>query len=172
MPGTPFDSNKETGEIVWGIRVPTVLKRDWMSLAGIIGVPANRLVAFVLEDWFKKNVAVFREKEGRYALSQLILRQDQSASGRVLPKNASQPFDENNEADSFKTNMSIRGVTLDTRLRLKVMAIGKGVPIYRLLDEIVDKAWQKEKDKIPERPISSRRISKEAGKILRKLAGS
>ena len=172
MPGTPFDSNKETGEIVWGIRVPTVLKRDWMSLAGIIGVPANRLVAFVLEDWFKKNVAVLREKEGRYRLSQLVLCQDQSVSDRVVLKNASQPFDENNEADSFKTNMSIRGVTLDTRLRLKVMAIGKGVPIYRLLDEIVDKAWQKEKDKIPERPISSSRISKEVSKILRKLAGS
>ena len=172
MPSTPFDSNKETGEIVWGIRVPTVLKRDWMSLAGIIGVPANRLVAFVLEDWFKKNVAVFREKEGGYRLSQLVLRQDQSASRKVIPKSASQPFDENNEANSFKTNMSIRGVTLDTRLRLKVMAISKGVPIYRLLDEIVDKAWQKEKDKIPERPISSRRISKEVSNILRKLAGS
>jgi len=143
-----------------------------MSLAGIIRVPANRLVAFVLEDWFKKNVAIFREKEGRYALSQLILRQDQSASRKAVPKNTSQPFDENNEADSFKTNMSIRGVTPDTRLKLKVMAIGKGVPIYRLLDEIVDKAWQKEKDKIPGRPISSRRISKEVSKILRKLARS
>lgn len=172
MSNAPFDSNKETGEIVWGIRVPTVLKRKWMSLAGIIGVPANRLVAFVLEDWFRKNVAVLREKEGRYRLSQLILRQDQNASGKVVPKNASQPFDENNEAVSFKTNMSIRGVTLDTRLKLKVMAMGKGVPIYRLLDEIVDKAWQKEKDKIPERPISSRRMSKEVSKILRKLAGS
>lgn len=172
MSSTPFDSNKETGEIVWGIRVPTMLKRNWMSLAGIIRVPANRLVAFVLEDWFKKNVAIFREKEGRYALSQLILRQDQSASRKAVPKNTSQPFDENNEADSFKTNMSIRGVTPDTRLKLKVMAIGKGIPIYRLLDEIVDKAWQKEKDKIPERPISSRRISKEVSKILRKLAGS
>jgi len=68
--------------------------------------------------------------------------------------------------------MSIRGVTPDTRLKLKVMAIGKSVPIYRLLDEIVDKAWQKEKDKIPKRPISSRRISKEVIRILRKLAGS
>lgn len=66
MSSAPFDSNKEIGEIVWGMRVPTVLKRHWMSLAGIIGVPANRLVAFVLEDWFKKNVEVFREKEGRY----------------------------------------------------------------------------------------------------------
>lgn len=172
MSSAPFDSNKETGEIVWGIRVPTVLKRNWMSLAGIIGVPVNRLVAFVLEDWFKKNVEVFREKEGRYRLSHLILRQDQSASRKGAPKNASQPFEESDETEHLKTNMSIRGVTPDTRLKLKVMAIGKSVPIYRLLDEIVDKAWQKEKDKIPKRPISSRRISKEVIRILRKLAGS
>ena len=147
----PFDPNKETaGEIVWGIRVQRTLKRHWMSLAGIIGVPANRLVAYVLEDWFKKNIELFSEKEGRYRLSQLILRQDQSASRKVVPKNAGQPFDESDETGHLKINMSIRGVRSDTRLRLKVMAMGKGIPIYRLLDEIVDEAWQKEGDKIPQ----------------------
>ena len=169
----PFDPNKETaGEIVWGIRVQRTLKRQWMSLAGIIGVPASRLVAYVLEDWFKKSIELFSEKEGRYRLSQLVLRQDQSAIRKIVPDIASEPSDESYETVHLKINMSIRGVSSDTRLRLKVMAMGKGIPIYRLLDEIVDEAWQKEGDKIPKRHISSRSIGKEVSKILRKLAGS
>jgi len=169
----PFDPNKETaGEIVWGIRVQKTLKRQWMSLAGIIGVSASRLVAYVLEDWFKKNIELFSEKEGRYRLSQLVLRQDQNAIRKIVPDIASELSDESYETVHLKINMSIRGVSSDTRLRLKVMAMGKGIPIYRLLDEIVDEAWQKEGDKIPKRHISSRSIGKEVSKILRKLAGS
>jgi hypothetical protein len=34
--------------------------------------------------------------------------------------------------------MNIRGMTLDRRLKLKVVAISKGILIYRLLGEIED----------------------------------
>jgi hypothetical protein len=105
-------------------------------------------------------------------VSHLILHEGQVVTSKVLTKIASQPFGKTDGTEHLRINMSVRGVTLDTRLKLKIMAVSKGVPIYRLLDEIVDKAWQKEKDKTPEQPVSSRRISKGVGRILKKLAGA
>jgi len=172
MSSTPFHSNKETGEIVWGIRVPTMLKRNWMSLAGIIRVPVSWPVLFVLDDWLKTNAAVFKSEKGRQALSQLILQQNQSDGIEVLPKTTDESLGEMEEADNLRTDMSIKGVTIEARLKLKVMAIDKGLSIGRLLGEMVNKVWQEEGDRIQQRHISSRRLGKEFSKMLRTLLNS
>ena len=99
-----FNPDKEKDQIVWGIRVQTIVKRNWMLLARVINVPVSRLVAFVLQDWMEKNGALLKEKEGRYRLSQMIFRKDKSISHKAPSKITNQPSDERDEENDGESD--------------------------------------------------------------------
>jgi len=70
------------------------------------------------------------------------------------------------ERSNLRTQMCFRGISIDTSLRLKVMAINRGIPLYQLLDELVDKAWKKQQDTPASAGVSGK-IRKEVRKLLK-----
>lgn len=58
--------------IVWGIRAPKSVKTRWLMLAALMGVPANRLILFVLQDWVQQNSELLLDRQARYALADHI----------------------------------------------------------------------------------------------------
>ncbi len=64
----------------------------------------------------------------------------------------------------MRTQVNFKGIDVETKLRLKVMAASKGVPLYQLLDEIVQKAWEKGQNRLGT-PRISRKSRKEVGPI-------
>ena len=66
----------------------------------------------------------------------------------------------------LRTQMDFKGINIETKLKLKIMAANRGVPLYQLLDEIVEQAFKKEKH-TPARPGISGKIRKEVRKLLK-----
>jgi len=67
----------------------------------------------------------------------------------------------------LRTQMDFKGINIETKLKLKIMAANRGIPLYQLLDKMVDEAFEKEGD-MPLRPGLSSKIAKE----VRRLQGS
>jgi hypothetical protein len=66
----------------------------------------------------------------------------------------------------LRTQMDFKGINIETRAKLKLMAADRGIFLYRLLDEIVEEAFKKEQNNLV-KPGVARKILKEAGKLLR-----
>jgi len=47
----------------------------------------------------------------------------------------------------MRTSMYIRGMDIETKMRLKMMAANKGIPIHKLVDLLVEDYWKKKKIK-------------------------
>ena len=54
--------------IIWGIRVPKSVKERWLMLAGLMGIPTNRLIMFILQDWTQRNSELLLDGEARNKL--------------------------------------------------------------------------------------------------------
>jgi len=66
----------------------------------------------------------------------------------------------------LRTLMDFKGINIETKLKLKIMAANRGVPLYQLLDEIVEQAFKKEQH-TPARPGISGKIRKKVRKLLK-----
>ncbi len=58
--------------IIWGIRVPEKVKVRWLMLAAIMGIPVNRLVTYVLQDWVQHNADILTDADARHKLAERI----------------------------------------------------------------------------------------------------
>lgn len=67
---------------------------------------------------------------------------------------------------TLRTQMDFKGINIETKLKLKIMAANRGVPLYQLLDEIVEQAFKKEQH-TPARPGISGKIRKKVRKLLK-----
>jgi hypothetical protein len=61
--------------------------------------------------------------------------------------------------------MDFRGIKIETRAKLKLMAANRGIPLYQLLDEIVEEAFKKEQYTLA-RPGVARKFLKTVRKLL------
>ena len=59
-------------DIVWGIRVPESVRSRWTKSAKTMGIPTNRLVLFVLENWSLQYGASLRDPNKRRKLADYI----------------------------------------------------------------------------------------------------
>ena len=66
----------------------------------------------------------------------------------------------------LRTQMDFKGINVETRAKLKLMAAKRGIPLYQLLDEIVEEAFKKEQYTLV-RPGVARKILKEGPKVAR-----
>ena len=62
--------------------------------------------------------------------------------------------------------MNFKGINVETKLRLKAMALLRGIPLYQLLDEMVERAWEEEQD-TPAAKAISHKLRKEIRKTLK-----
>jgi hypothetical protein len=58
--------------IIWGLRVPKGVKERWFKMAGLMGIPTNRLVLFVLKDWAQQNSEQLIDDAARNKLADRI----------------------------------------------------------------------------------------------------
>jgi len=58
--------------VVWGVRAPETAKIRWLTLAALMGIPANRLVLFALQDWVRQNGDTLLDSEARNKLADRI----------------------------------------------------------------------------------------------------
>ena len=65
----------------------------------------------------------------------------------------------------LRTQMDFKGINIETRAKLKLMAANRGIPLYQLLDEIVEEAFKKEEHTLV-RPGVAHRFLKTVRKLL------
>ena len=91
-----------------------------------------------------------------------ILGNELSGEPTVLPRE--QVIDDD-EFTTLITTWSIRGISIETRARVKAMARNRRITIPRLIDEMVLKEWKEQKyQKI--RPGLSRKLRSDLEKVL------
>jgi hypothetical protein len=66
----------------------------------------------------------------------------------------------------LRTQMDFKGINIETRAKLKLMAANKGIPLYQLLDEMVEEAFKKEGYTLA-RPGVAHKFLKEVVRLLR-----
>ena len=66
----------------------------------------------------------------------------------------------------LRTQMDFKGINIETRAKLKLMAANRGIFVYQLLDEIVEEAFKKEGYTLV-RPGVAGKIRKEVRKLLK-----
>ena len=65
----------------------------------------------------------------------------------------------------LRTQMDFKGITVETRVKLKLMAANRGIHLYQLLDQLVEEAFEKEQNQIAGPGVAAR-IRKEIRRIL------
>jgi hypothetical protein len=159
-------NNLSKATVIWGVRINSVWKRRWQNLALILGVPAGRLITYVLLQWIENNPGILRDAATRRKLGQLLEQQDLE-----LPLSLSlnsREDDEDSVMEKTRVNISIRGVRALTQLHLKALAIGTNQPIYRLVDAMVARAWQEIGD-CPMPEEKAPRIKQATRKLFNKM---
>lgn len=66
----------------------------------------------------------------------------------------------------LRTQMDFKGINIETRAKLKLMAANRGIPLCQLLDEIVEEAFKKEGDTLA-KPGVARKFFKDMAELLR-----
>ena len=66
----------------------------------------------------------------------------------------------------LRTQIDVKGINVETKAKMKLMAANRGIFVYQLLDEIVDEAFEKEGYTLV-RPGVARKILKEVRKLLK-----
>lgn len=66
----------------------------------------------------------------------------------------------------LRTQMDFKGIGIETRAKVKLMAANRGIPLYQLLDEIVEEAFKKEQYTLVRSGVAGK-ILKEVRKLLK-----
>jgi hypothetical protein len=67
-----FFKKERSQSIVWGLRMPIEVRSRWKVISGLMGVPCNRLILFILKDWANKNQNLLLSEELRARLASII----------------------------------------------------------------------------------------------------
>jgi|APSaa5957512622_1039677.scaffolds.fasta_scaffold271941_1 hypothetical protein len=59
--------------IIWGLRVPQSARKKWQLQANLMGIPANRLILYILQDWVRQNAELLVDEQARSALAGRIV---------------------------------------------------------------------------------------------------
>lgn len=129
-------SNAGLSHGVWGLRISQRIQAKWRSLAVLVNVPVSWLIEYVLEEWLADNTEVFGES-GRGKFRKAIVESHQGDDNPAAPFGIS-----NEDLANLRTNLSIRNVGMETRLKLKIMAASEGTTMNRLLDDMTRAKWQ------------------------------
>ena len=70
-----------------------------------------------------------------------------------------------NSGNRLRAQMDFKAIKMETRAKLKLMAANRAIPLYRLLDELVDEAFKKEEHTLV-RPGVAHRFLKTVRKLL------
>jgi hypothetical protein len=152
---------------VWGIRIAPRLKEQCQLASVLLRIPNYLLVSFILESWLGSNGTLLLSTRGREELARRVadyldleIDSPPEVGGRTTAA-------ETDDILRIRDTWSVRGVSAETIARIHVMALGRGVPIYQLMDQIVAREWGEMGDE-PIQPGVSRRISKKVSHILQR----
>ena len=150
---------------VWGIRIDPRLKTSCQLASAILRIPDNLLVSFILYSWLKDSRTLFQTKESRGEMVRRITAycDQQAYNSPVVEKRIK--ANETDDLLSIRDIWSVRGVSIETVMRIHVMALGRGVSIYRLIDYVISKEWEKQGNQ-PVRPGASSKIKKKVSAII------
>lgn len=76
------------------------------------------------------------------------------------------PNNPNNEVQKMRVNVWLQGIDAETKVRMKVLAAAKGIPLYKLIDELIEEAWEREGDMAATKSVR-RKARKEVRKLLK-----
>ncbi len=160
---------KEDGRnrVVWGIRVDRGIKKRCDQVAALAGVPVGLLVSFIFDCWFYEHIDLLKSEETIKGVAKQVQVYNRRLNRRRSRTNVRLHLTDD-EIVNLGTRWSIRGISIETRVRIKAMALNRGIPVYRMIDEIVSKEWEREGNK-PGRPRISRRLGKEVRRLLYNL---
>lgn len=129
---------------VWGFRVDSIIIRSCRLAAAMMGVPVGQLVSFIIKCWFDENISLLGNAKAMKELGK-ILKGEQSLNKRntrLQGRAAAQSPGEDDLAN-LKTKWSMRGISIETILRIKLMAFNKGMPIGKFIDVMAAREWEK-----------------------------
>jgi hypothetical protein len=151
---------------VWGIRVDKSLSDVYQAAAAVFRVPDYVLVSFALTRWLEDNLILLTTKAGSKIMSQTIgeyRRRHTKESPRAMSKAMDSGTD---DLTDIREMWSVRGVRMETILRVRILAEHRGIRISRLMDEMVEREWEVAGDEAA-KPGESSRISKRVVAALR-----
>jgi hypothetical protein len=150
---------------VWGIRIAPRLKEQCQLAAVLLRIPNYLLVSFILESWLGDNRTLLLSTRGREELARRVADHLEIEIDKPSEVEGRTTAAETDDILKIRETWAVRGVSAETVARIHVMALGRGVPIYQLMDQIVAREWGEMGDE-PTRPGVSGKIKKRVSRIM------
>jgi hypothetical protein len=158
--------------IIWGLHVTPEQKKRWKFLAMLRRTPVSYLINGILNDWWTLHEEQILEKADPYKVREMLSQISGKDFGPSAPAINYILDPDLAFLEGTRMDLSVRGVSAQTRLCLKTLSVHTGKPIYQLLDEMVARAWNEQSDQTVSREGNSRGLRKTLKKILQKYAQS
>ncbi len=153
------------GGHVWGLRVDKRVSNGCGKVAAFIGVPIGMFVSYMFISWLNANDHSLQDQESVRELARRIRAVDEGLRG-IHPmhhKKRSAIADE--EMINLALPWSLRGIDLQTRLRIKALARNDQTTMSQLINTMVSREWKERGDEMAG-PNLSRAFGKDVRKIL------
>jgi hypothetical protein len=151
----PFERLKERsrekklhGGHVWGLRVDKRVSNGCGKVAAFIGVPIGMFGSYMFISWLNANDHILHDQESVSELARRIRAVDEGLRG-IHPmhhKKRSAIADE--EMTNLALPWSLRGIDLETRIRIKALARNDQITVSQLIDTMVSREWKKRGDEM------------------------
>ena len=143
------------GKKVWGIRVDNSIKQRCVIVATLLNIRTNLFVSFIINQWFDNNISLMENEKTRKELVNLAknyaIKCDHKPSGKVVAQSPDE-----DEIINLRTRWGVRDISIETKLRIKAMALDSNIPIGQFIDMMTAREWERSKNK----PASSRTSKK------------
>jgi len=166
-------SNKNhDNKVLWGLRIDRRVKKSCEYVAGLMRIPASLLVSFMITWWLHNTRQSFKKRDNLKLLAAII-----KAYGRKLDDKPAPPSRQPKGVEDVTfyptTNWTIRQVSVVTRLRLRTLALNRGIPVSKVIDDLPAKEWERAgKRKEVAVPGMSGKLKRETRKLLNMPSGS
>jgi hypothetical protein len=164
--------SKTEKTIIWGLHVTPEQKKRWKFLAMLRRTPVSYLINGILNDWWSLHEDLILAEADPYKLKRVLTQTPDQDFGPSAPAINYILDPDLAFLEGTRMNLSVRGVSAQTRSYLKALSVSTGEPIYRLIDEMVARAWNEQGDQPVTREGNSRGLRKTIQKILPKYAKS
>ncbi|MFC1980989.1 hypothetical protein ACFLVN_01940 [Chloroflexota bacterium] len=155
-----------SNKVIWGLRIDRRVKKSCQYFAGLMGVSVSNLVSFIIAVWLNNATRSFKEQDNLRRLATIVGVYGSELDNKPAPTKKWPRRDEDTITYPT-TNWTIRQVSAQTRLTLRLLALNRGIPVAKVIDDLAAQELERaEKRKEVVVPGMSAKLKREVHKLL------
>lgn len=159
-------------KVIWGLRIDRGVKKSCQYVAGLMGVPVSHMVSFIIAVWLNNATESLKKQDNVGRLATMVRAYGGELDDKPAPPKR-QPKRDEDTIIYPTTNWTIRQVSVEARLTLRALALNRGIPVAKVIDDLAAQEWERaEKRKEVVVPGMSAKLKREVHKLIHMPLGA